>query len=98
MAQSVLFLSTKNAKSQEVQREYRNLHPILRMSVSTFMLMDRSLIITDGNRSPEDYRRMGLPTKSHSLHYPQTSGYAHAVDLRTKGKAEWKNGIVKTYF
>lgn len=96
--QSVFFISTKNTKGSEVHREYRNLHPILRMSVSTFMLVDKSLLITDGNRNPEDYRKMGLPTKSHSLHYPQSTGYAHAVDIRTSGKAEWKNQLMKTYF
>lgn len=98
VGQSALFLSAKNAKSSEVKREFRNLHPILRMSISTFLLLDRSLIITDGNRSPEDYQRMRLPTKSHSLHYPQSSGYAHAVDVRTNGKAEWKNTLMKSYF
>ena len=96
--QSALYFSNKNAKSPEVKREYHNLHPILRMSISTFMLLDRSLIVTDANRSPEDYKRMGLPTRSHSLHYPQSSGYAHAVDVRTKGKAEWKNSLMKMYF
>ena len=96
--QSALFLSAKNAKSAQVKKEFRNLHPILRMSISTFLLMDRSLLVTDANRAPEDYKRMGLPTKSHSLHYPQSSGYAHAVDVRTKGKAEWKNSFMKLYF
>lgn len=96
--QSVLFLSASNAKTGEVKREYSSLHPILRMSISTFLLLDKSLLITDANRQPEDYAKMGLATKSYSLHYQQSSGYAHAIDVRTNGKSEIRNFLMKTYF
>ncbi len=96
--QGLLFLSSGNAKSPDVLIEYKSLHPILRMSISTFMLLDRNLLITDVNRLPEDYRKMGLPSKSGSLHYKQSDGFVYAVDLRTRDKAEWKNVFVSVYF
>jgi len=47
---------------------------------------------------PEDYAKMGLPSKSHSLHYKQSNGYAHAIDLRTNGRNEIRNFLVQSYF
>ena len=47
---------------------------------------------------PEDYRKMGLPTKGHSLHYHKSNGYAHAVDLRTNNHSEIRNFALKMYF
>ena len=64
----LLFLSATNAKHPEVQKEFRNLHPVLRLSVSTLIWLDNDLVITDGTRNPEDYGKMGLSTKKHSLH------------------------------
>lgn len=97
-APGLLYLSASNAKSEEVRKEFRTLHPVLRMGVSTLTLLDKKLILTDANRYPEDYGKMGLPTKKHSLHYKQSSGFVHAVDLRTRGKSEWRNFLVSWYF
>lgn len=94
----LLFLSGNNAKTDEVQKEYRSLHPILRLSISTIVYLDKDLILTDASRVPEDYRKMGLKTKRASLHYKQSSGYVHAFDVRTKNQSEVRNFLLKWYF
>lgn len=96
--QGILFLSTDNMKSDDIKSEMSSVHPILRLSVSTLTYLDPELIITDANRQPEDYRKMGLKQKSHSLHYKQSNGYAHALDLRTKNRSIWRNAATKWYF
>jgi len=94
----LFFISSHNLQNAQLQREITDLHPILRLGVSTFTLMDKSLIITDASRVPEDYKRMGLPTKSSSLHYTQEDGYAYAIDLRTNGRYEIRNFLMAMYF
>jgi hypothetical protein len=95
---ALLFLSKSNSKHTEVQKEFTSLHPILRLGISTVVQLDRGLIITDANRNPEDYRKMGLPTKNHSLHYKQTNGFSHAIDIRVKGRSEVRNWFLEQYF
>lgn len=97
-AYSLIYLSGTNAKSESVRQYYRSLHPILRVAVSTMILADREIVITDLQRSPEDYARMGLPVRERSLHYPDTDGYVYAMDLRTIGRSERRNWLVGTYF
>lgn len=97
-APGVLFLSATNAKHPEVQKEFRSLHPVLRLGVSTLIWLDNDLVITDGARRPEDYGRMGLLRKSHSLHYEQSDGYAHAIDIRTLEKSIIRNWLIERYF
>ncbi len=97
-AHGLFFLKGKNAKSTAVASEYTSLHPILRLSISTILFIDKDLILTDASRLPEDYRKMGLKKKAHSLHYKQKNGYAHAFDVRTKGHSELRNGLLKCYF
>lgn len=97
-SQTVLFFSAANAKGAEVQREFRSLHPVLRLGVSTLVYLDGSLMLTDAQRLPEDYKAMGLPSKRYSLHYRQSNGYVHAVDIRTIGHSFVRNGLVKLYF
>jgi hypothetical protein len=87
-----------NAKTDEVREYYRNVHPLLRVALSTAILADRDIVVTDTQREPADYARMGLPTLDNSLHFVQQSGYVHAVDLRTAGRAEWKNTLMVGYF
>ncbi|NNE30074.1 MAG: hypothetical protein HKN16_10570 [Saprospiraceae bacterium] len=94
----LFFLSSKNTKAEEVRTEFTNLHPILRLGVSTIVFLDRDLIITDASRFPEDYKKMGLPRKGRSLHYKQSNGFAHALDLRTNGRSEFRNTLLKGYF
>jgi len=97
-AHGLFYISGDNFKSAELRSEIRKVHPILRLSVSTIAHLDKKLIITDGDRQPEDYAKMGLPSKKHSLHYKQSNGYAHAIDLRTNGRNEIRNFLVRTYF
>lgn len=94
----IFYFSSNNLKSSELQKEMLEVHPILRLSVSTVAHIDKSLIITDGNRLPEDYKKMGLSSKKHSLHYKQSNGYAHAIDLRTNNRNEMRNFLIKSYF
>lgn len=94
----VFYLSASNLKTKELTQEIREVHPIIRLAVSTLIHMDKELVITDANRSPEDYRKMGLKQASHSLHYKQSTGYAHAMDIRTRSRPEWKNILIRNYF
>ena len=95
---SLLYLSRVNAKSPPVRAYYRAVHPLLRLALSTLILVDRDMLITDTGRQPEDYGRMGLPTNSRTRHYKQADGWIHAVDLRTAGRGAIKNRGVHFYF
>lgn len=95
---ALFYLSATNAKYPEVREEFTSLHPVLRIGISTLIFVDKSLLLTDASRLPEDYRRMGLRTKNHSLHYTQSSGYAHAVDIRTRGHGGLRNTLITMYF
>ncbi len=95
---ALLFLAKHNAKTPAIQQQYTKLHPILRLGISTVLFLDKDVMITDAQRQPEDYRKMGLPSKKRSLHYPQKDGYVHAVDIRTKGHFEVRNFLLKMYF
>jgi hypothetical protein len=85
----------KNAKSNEVRKEFRSLHPILRLGMGTVMVFDRGAIVTDLSRTHGDYARMGLHSKKNSLHYKQSSGYVHAIDLRTQGRSGIRNQLAE---
>lgn len=95
---SVLYISAANAKHAEVKNEFTDLHPVLRLGISTVIFLDNDLLLTDAKRIPEDYKKMGLKTKAHSLHYKQSDGYAHAVDIRVNGRSWLRNGLLKLYF
>jgi hypothetical protein len=95
---ALLFLASGNAKSEQVRAYYTTLHPLLRVALSTLVLADRDLVVTDLARRPADYRAMGLPVNDGSLHYVQQDGYAHAADLRTVGRGLVKNRLVQLYF
>src|SRR5256885_1169551 len=75
-----------------------SVHPLLRLALSTLILVDRDMLITDTGRAPDDYGRMGLPTNSRSRHFEQADGWIHAVDLRTTGRGFIKNRGVQFYF
>ncbi len=97
-AYTLLFLSRVKAKTEAVREYYTSVHPLLRLALSTAVLVDREIVVTDTKREAADYARMGLPTLDNSLHFPQQSGYVHAVDLRTIGRAGWKNFALVSYF
>lgn len=94
----IFFMSGANMKTDAVAKEINEVHPILRLAVSTLVYLDDGLIITDANRKPEDYKKMGLKSIKNSLHYKQKSGYSHALDLRVNGRSERRNYLLKTYF
>lgn len=95
---TLLFLSAGNAKTSNVQGEYSSTHPLLRLAVSTLIIFDSDLVITDMSRTHKDYDDMGLKRLNNSLHYPQADGYVHAMDLRTNDRSDLRNDILKTYF
>jgi hypothetical protein len=95
---ALLYLSSANAKSERVRTYYQSLHPLLRVALSTVILADGDLVVTDLARRPSDYSAMGLPVHDGSLHLIQADGYAHAADLRTAGRGELTNRLVQLYF
>ncbi|MFQ5704790.1 MAG: hypothetical protein ACE5HT_12310 [Gemmatimonadales bacterium] len=95
---SLLYLSSLNAKGSRVRSYYRTLHPILRVALSTVVLSDCGIVVTDLKRTPADYVSMGLPVKQESWHFLQEDGYVHAMDLRTVGRSKWRNWLVAGYF
>lgn len=97
-ANSVWSISALNVKEIAVKAEFRSLHPLLRLSISTLILVEKDLLLTDAERKPEDYQQMGLGSKRHSLHYQQSTGYTHAVDIRTKQHSWIRNKLIQGYF
>ncbi len=94
----LIFLSSANAKTDEIRNTYSSLSPVLRVALSTLLLVDREGVLTDTGRTAGDYQRWGLPVNGASLHLPQADGYVHAVDIRTLGRPEWQNRAVAFYF
>lgn len=95
----VLFINSKHLKNPSLHNELTEVHPIIRLSISTLIYIDKELIITDASRSSEDYDKMGLSQNARSLHYKQKStNYVHALDIRTNGRAGWKNSLIQNYF
>ncbi len=95
---ALIHVADANTKTDEVRAYYRSLHPLLRLAVSTLILADDRLVITDAARTPDDYVEMGLPVYAASLHFEQADGYVHALDLRTIGRAAWQNWMMQAYF
>lgn len=94
---SLLYLSRVNAKP-EVRAYYTSVHPLLRLALSTWILVDPDIVVTDMRRAREDYPRLRLPINETSLHYRQADGWVHAVDLRTAGRGGLRNLLVRAYF
>lgn len=94
----LFFISAGNLKNKSLAKEIRELHPIVRMAVSTVILIDRDLIITDASRHISDYDRMGLPRNARSMHFPQPDGYVYAIDLRTNNRSWLRNTALQNYF
>lgn len=96
--QAFLLLSDYNVKDPALKKEFQSLHPILQLGVSTLILLDAELLLTDASRKPSDYAEFGLPAQSKSLHFLQDDGYAYAVDVRTKGRGWLTNLVTRSYF
>ncbi len=95
---SLVFLARVNAKTDDVRAWYSALHPVLRVAVSTAIIIDRDMVITDMQRVAVDYPRMGLPVNQRTRHYIQSDGWVHAVDLRTNGRSVLRNRALQLYF
>lgn len=95
---SLLFLARVNAKTDDVRAYYASLHPVLRVAVSTAIVVDPGVVITDMQRQADDYRRMGLPVNDRTRHCVQADGWVQAVDLRTLGHGELRNRSLQFYF
>jgi hypothetical protein len=95
---TLVYLSGNNAKTEAVRTTYTSLHPLFRLALSTAIVFDRGLLVTDVQRVPADYVAMGLPVYEASLHFRQSDGYVHAVDLRTMGRPAWRNRMTALYF
>lgn len=97
-AYGLLYLSSGNAKNPDVREYYSSLHPLMRMGASTYLLFDRDAVVTDLERTAEDYLKMGLPVNETSLHFKLEDRYVHAMDLRTIGRSAWRNRLTEMYF
>ena len=95
---TLLYVSADNVKNPEIQTTYQSLHPMLRLAVSSMVLVDSDAVITDSERVVEDYAAMGLSSDAGSLHFEQADGYVHALDLRTIGRTEFRNRLTALYF
>jgi cation transport ATPase len=95
---ALLYLARENAKTDAVRAYYTSLHPLLRIAVSTAVLADPGVVLTDTRRQAADYATMGLPPRERSLHFPQGNGYVHAVDLRTTGRSWARIAVTRAYF
>lgn len=95
---ALFFISSGQVKSQNLRLEFLEMHPLLRLSTSTLAYMDEKLVMTDAERVPEDYQKMGLPSKNSSLHFKQNDGYVYALDLRVKGRSEFRNLLITAYY
>ena len=94
---SLLYLSRINAKA-DVREYYTTVHPLLRLALSTWILVDDKLVVTDMRRAREDYAKMGMAVNETSLHYRQADGWVHAVDLRTANRGWFRNRLTQVYF
>lgn len=95
---ALFHLDAANAKSEEVRGYYTSLHPLLRVAVKNLVLVDQELVVTDVHRTPAEYEAMGLPVSESSLHFRQSTGFVHAVDLRTEGRSRFENLVIELYF
>ena len=95
---ALVYVASANVKSDEVRAEYTTVHPLLRVATSALVLADPAMVLTDAGRTPEDYWLMGLPRTEASLHFEQSNGWVHALDLRTNGRPEWRNRLVELAF
>lgn len=95
---TLLYISAGNAKTTEIHDTYTGLNPLLRVGVSTLLLVDRDGVLTATGRTLQDYAAWGLAPNEASLHLPQPDGYVYAVDIRTLGRPEWLSRVVGLYF
>ena len=94
----LLYLSAGNSRDPELGNYYASLHPLMRLGASTYLLFDRDGVVTDLERTAEDYLGMGLPMDETSLHFKLGDRYIHAMDFRTTGRGARRNRLTAAYF
>ena len=94
----LLYMSSGNAEDPDLGDYYASLHPLMRLGASTYLLFDRNAVVTDLERTPEDYLGMGLPLDEASLHFKLGDRYVHAMDLRTVGRGPRRIALTVAYF
>ncbi|MCH7855206.1 MAG: hypothetical protein IIB37_00515 [Gemmatimonadetes bacterium] len=94
----LLYLSSGNSRDPEMREYYSSLHPLMRLGASTYFLFDRNGVVTDLERTAEDYLGMGLSMDETSLHFKLADRYVHAMDLRTTGRSARRNSVTAAYF
>ena len=95
---SLGWLANANAKSASIEARWAELHPALRLALGAARLADQSFVVTEIGRTPATYERMGMHQPRHSMHYTQSDGWVHAVDLRTLGRSAVRNHAIQIYF
>jgi len=95
---ALFHLATTQAKTEETRSYYTSLHPFLRVAIKNIAVIDDDLIITDVHRTRAEYAEMGLQPREYSLHFRQSTGFVHAVDIRTIGRSKLTNLMVELYF
>jgi hypothetical protein len=95
---ALFYVQPPNVKSGGVAVSYPQVHPILRVALASLILLDSDVVITDMARRPGDYGKLGLPERARSSHYPQSDGWVHAVDLRTRGRGLLRVWLMRLYF
>jgi len=94
----LLYLSAGHSRDPELRDHYTSLHPVMRLGASTYLLFDRNGVVTDLERTAEDYLGMGLPMDETSLHFKLGDRYIHAMDFRTTGRGVRRNRLTAAYF
>src|SRR2546430_1306453 len=75
---ALIYLSSGNAKSDQVRAYYGSLHPLLRVVLSTWILVDKDILITDLARRRTDDAALGIGPNGRALHYVQGDRYVQA--------------------
>ena len=82
---AAFYLSRVNVKSDDVRAYYSAVNPILRVALSTIVLVEPDLVVTDMGRVPASYRRMGLPVNHRTMHYRQPDGSTPPLTINNDG-------------
>ncbi len=93
----LLYLSAGNSRDPELGDYYTSLHPLMKLGAGTYFLFDRNGVVTDPERTAEDYLGMGLPMNEASLHFKLGDRYVRAMDLRTAGRSPRRNRFTVGY-
>lgn len=95
---AAFYVASANAVPDEIREEYQTIHPLLRLAASPVIFFDPSAVTSNEGRIVEDYRLMGLSVNEANLHFVQTDGLIHSLDLGTDARVEWRNRGIELGF